>query len=196
MSDKIKTKNNLKYLPWSVAWAEVKKVDPDATFRIIPQVMDDGGNTRFWHDDGKSGWVEVGVTVNGLETIEVLAIMDMRNKAIQADAITAVEANKSLKRCLTKACALHGLGIYIYSGEEIPEEIAKVSELQNDVMALVQKKCSQSDNARKKVAELCKEAEKKDNPQLDDDLITGDPRNIGSVEILEDLKRRIMAVRK
>ena len=59
LSNKIKTKNGLSYLPWSTAWAEVMKVYPDSTFRVIPQIVDTIGNDRFWHDDGKTGWVQV-----------------------------------------------------------------------------------------------------------------------------------------
>ena len=196
VTSKIKTKNNLRYLPWCSAWAEVKKVDPNASFRIIKQVMDEGGNTRFWHDDGRTGWVEVGVTVNGNEIVEVLAIMDFKNKSMAANDITSVDANKSLKRCLVKAIAMHGLGLYIYEGEEVPEESSKVSELTEEVMNLVNKKCALSDKAKEKVKALCIEAEKKANPHMEEDLITGNPMNIDSSEILEDLKKKLLAVRK
>lgn len=196
VSSKIKTKNNLRYLPWCSAWAEVKKIDPDASFRIIHQIMDEGGNTRFWHDDGKTGWVEVGVTVNENEIVEVLAIMDFKNKSMPADQITSVDANKSLKRCLVKAIAMHGLGLYIYEGEEVPEESSKISELYDDIKNLVTKKCALSDKAKEKVRELCKDAEKKANPHMDDDLITGNYANIDSSDILEELKKKLLAVRK
>lgn len=196
LSSRLKTKGNLKYLSWPVAWAELKKVAPDANFRIIPQIIDEGGNKRFWHDDGKSGWLEVSVTAGGIEHTEVLPIMDMRNKAIPADQITSVEANKTYKRCLAKAIGLHGAGLLVWNGEDLPEETAKVNELQAEVMDLVKKKCGLSDKARTKVGALCKEAEKQANPHLDDDLISGNPMNIDSSEILEDLKKKIMAVRK
>ncbi len=196
LSSRLKTKGGLKYISWPVAWAEIKKVAPDVNFKIIPQIMDDGGNTRFWHDDGKSGWVEVCVTAGGIEHTEILPIMDMRNKAIPADQITSVEANKSYKRCLAKAVGLHGAGLLIWNGEDIPEETSKVNELQAAVMDLVQKRCAQSAKAKEKVAELCKEAEKKANPHLEDELISGNPMNIDSSEILEDLKKKLLAVRK
>lgn len=106
VSGKVKAKNGLKYLSWISAWAEVKKIDPNASFKIYPQIMDNDGNTRFWHDDGKTGWVEVGVTVNGNEVVEVLAIMDFKNKSMPADQITSVDANKAMKRCLVKAIAI------------------------------------------------------------------------------------------
>ena len=168
VSTKIKTKNGLSYLSWASAWAEVKKKYPDAMYKIYPQIIDDGGNTRYWHDDGKTGWVEVGVTVDGQEIVETLAIMDFKNKSIPADQITSVDANKSLKRCLVKACALHGLGLYIYEGEDLPEETSKTIELKEKIKGLAAKKVALSDKAKAKVAELCKAAEKQANPNLDD----------------------------
>ena len=196
VTDKIKEKNNLSYLPWAAAWSEVKKVYPDATFTIYKQVMDALGNTRFWHDDGKTGWVEVGVTIENLEVIENLAIMDFKNKSIPADLITSVDANKSLKRCLVKALAEHGLAIHIFMGEELPEEISRTIELQSEILDLVKKKVALSDKAKDKVAELCKAAEKEANPHFEDSEITGNPKNIDDADVLEKLKRQLLAVRK
>ena len=196
LTNKVKTKNNLTYLPWSSAWLEVKKRYPDANFRIIPQIMDDGGNKRFWHDDGKTGWVEVGVTINGNEIIETLAIMNFKNQSIAANDITSVDANKSIKRCLVKACAMHGLGLYIYEGEELPEELSKTLELQNEIKDVVNKKCALSEKAKNKVADLCKAAEKEAHPELSTEDVTGNPKNIDDVDILTNLKKQLSAVRK
>ena len=196
VSDKIKTKNNLSYISWASAWAEVKKKYPDAQYRVIPQKVDEFGNNKFWHDDGKSGWVEVGVTIGEQEIIEVLAIMDYKNKSIPSDQITSVDANKAVKRCLTKACALHGLALYIYEGEDIPEELSKTLELKSKIKAVVDKKVKLSEKAKEKVAELCKTAEKQDNPNLEDDLITGNYNNIENIDVLTDLHRKLLAVRK
>lgn len=196
VSNKIKTKNNLKYLSWASAWAEVKKVFPDATYKIYPQIMDEFRNTRFWHDDGRTGWVEVSVTINGIELIENLAIMDFKNKSIPADEITSVDANKSMKRCLVKACAMHGLGMYIYEGEEIPEESSRVIELHEEIDDLAKKKCQLSDKAKEQVSLLCKNAEKEADPGIPEDAITGNYKNIKDATILENLKKRLMAIRK
>lgn len=196
VSEKIKDKNGLTYLSWASAWAEVKKKFPDATYDIKPQIMDELRNERPWHDDGKTGWVEVGVTINGMEIVEVLAIMNYKNQAISVENITSVDANKAIKRCLVKACALHGLGLYIYEGEDLPEEATKTIELKEKVKALVTKKVALSDKAKEKVAELCKAAEKQANPDLDDELITGNYNNIEDVAILTNLEKQLMAVRK
>lgn len=195
VSDKIKEKNNLKYLSWAGAWTEVKKRYPDATYEIIPQILPDG-NTRFWHDDGKTGWVEVSVTINGLTHTEILAVMDFKNKSIPAENITSVDANKSVKRCLTKCLALHGLAAYIYLNEDLPEESSKIAELQERIGALAKKKAALSDKAKAAVADLCKAAEKEANPNLPDDAIRGDYNNINDSAILETLEKRLLAVRK
>lgn len=196
VSDKIKEKNGFKYLPWAAAWTEVKKLYPDATYKIYPKVLDDYNNTRFWHDDGTTGWVDVSVTIEGQELRETLAIMDFKNKSIPADKITSTDANKSIKRCLVKACALHGLGLFIYLGEELPEEMTKAIELKEKINKLVGAKVKLSDKAKEKVKELCVEAEQKANPDLDESLISGNYKNIDDVEILENLEKQLLAVRK
>lgn len=195
VSDKTKEKNGLKYLSWASAWVEVKKEFPNATFRVIPQRMDEHGNTRFWHDDGKTGWVEVSVTINGIELTENLAIMDYRNQAIPADKITSVDANKSMKRCLVKCLALHGLGAYIYEGEDIPEETSRANDLYKEIKELVDKKVKISDKTKEKVAEACKGAERAAFPDAEEDTITGNYKNISDVTILETLKKKLMAIR-
>jgi hypothetical protein len=114
---KIEKKNGLSYLSWAYAWAEVKKKHPDANYTVYENK--DGWN---YFTDGRTGWVKTGVTVNGIEHIEYLPIMDFRNKSIPVDNITSFDVNKSIQRSLTKACARHGLGLYIYAGEDLPED--------------------------------------------------------------------------
>lgn len=116
VNDKVEQKNGLSYLSWAYAWAEIKKRHPDAQYTIYE-------NAEGWNyfTDGKTCWVKTGVTVNGLEHIEYLPVMDMRNKSIQLDAVTSFDVNKAIQRSLTKACARHGLGLYVYAGEDLPE---------------------------------------------------------------------------
>lgn len=110
------TKNGLTYLSWAWAWAEVKKAYPEATYTIYENM--DGWN---YHTDGRTAWVKTGVTINGLEHIEYLPVMDYRNSSIPVEKITSFDVNKAIQRSLTKACARHGLGLYIYAGEDLPE---------------------------------------------------------------------------
>ncbi len=109
-------KNGLTYLSWAWAWAEVKKAYPDAQYTIYE--TPDG---CFYWTDGRTCWVKTGVTINGLEHIEYLPVMDYRNAAIQLEKVTSTDVNKAIQRSLTKACARHGLGLYIYAGEDLPE---------------------------------------------------------------------------
>ena len=122
-SDKVEKKGNLSYLSWAWAWAEVKKKFPDATYTIY----EDAGGC-FYHTDGRTCWVKTGVTVNGVEHIEYLPVMNNRNRSIPLEQVTSFDVNTSIQRSLTKACARHGLGLYIYAGEDLPEDERPTSE--------------------------------------------------------------------
>lgn len=116
VSDKIEKKNGLSYLSWAFAWGELKKRYPDSSYTIYE-------NAQGWnyHTDGKTAWVKTGVTVCGLEHIEYLPIMDYRNNSIPLEKITSFDVNKAIQRSLTKAVARHGLGLFVYAGEDLPE---------------------------------------------------------------------------
>lgn len=116
VQDKIEKKGNLSYLSWAYAWAEVKKLHPDAAYTIYENA--EGWN---YHTDGRTCWVKTGVTVNGIEHIEYLPVMDYKNNSIPLDKVTSFDVNKAIQRSLTKAVARHGLGLYIYAGEDLPE---------------------------------------------------------------------------
>ena len=117
VNDKTEKKNGLTYLSWAWAWGELKKMFPDSNYTVYENA--DGWN---YFTDGKTCWVKTGVTVNGIEHIEYLPVMDFRNKSIPADSVTSFDVNKAIQRSLTKAVARHGLGLYIYAGEDLPEE--------------------------------------------------------------------------
>ena len=116
VNGKTEKKNNLTYLSWAWAWAEVKKLFPEATYTIY-----EDANGLFYHTDGKTCWVKTGVTVNGIEHIEYLPVMDHKNQSIPLEKVTSFDVNKAIQRSLTKAVARHGLGLYIYAGEDLPE---------------------------------------------------------------------------
>lgn len=117
VNSKVEKKNGLSYLSWAWAWAEVKKLHPDANYKIY-----ENADGLFYHHDGKTAWVKTGVTINGIEHIEYLPVMDNRNRSIPVDSLTSFDVNKAIQRSLTKAVARHGLGLYIYAGEDLPEE--------------------------------------------------------------------------
>lgn len=107
-------KGNLTYLSWAWAWAEAIKADPAATFEVQ---MFDG---KPFVDINKTAMVFVTVTIFGKPMTCQLPVMDYKNKAILAPDAFAV--NTAIMRCMTKALSLHGLGLYIYAGEDLPEE--------------------------------------------------------------------------
>ena len=117
VNDHTEKKNGLTYLSWAWAWGEVKKRFPDAFYTIYENT--DGW---FYHTDGATCWVKTGVTINGLELIEYLPVMDFKNKSIPVGNVTSFDVNKAIQRSLTKAIARHGLGLYIYAGEDLPED--------------------------------------------------------------------------
>lgn len=116
-NDKTEKKNGLTYLAWAYAWGEVKKLFPDATYTIY-----ENAQGWFYHTDGNTCWVKTGVTINGIEHIEYLPVMDFKNRSIPIEQVTSFDVNKAIQRSLTKAVARHGLGLYIYAGEDLPDE--------------------------------------------------------------------------
>jgi hypothetical protein len=117
VNDKVEKKNGLTYLSWAWAWGVLKEQFPLATYTIYENK--DGWN---YFTDGRTAWVKTGVSVNGIEHIEYLPIMDFRNKSIPLDQVSSFDVNKAIQRSLTKAISRHGLGLYIYAGEDLPED--------------------------------------------------------------------------
>lgn len=120
VNDKTEKKNGLTYLSWAWAWGEVKKVYPDATYTIYENTLPSGYVVNYF-TDGHTSYVKTGVTIKGLEYIEELPVMDFRNKSILLENMTSFDVNKTIQRSLTKALARHGLGLYIYAGEDLPD---------------------------------------------------------------------------
>lgn len=125
VSEHVEKKNGLSYLSWAWAWNELKKRYPLSFYTVYE---DKDGNIYF--KDPVGAHVKTGVTIvweeeDGLhqhEAIEMLPCMDFKNKAIPSDVLDAMQINKTIQRSLTKAIARLGLGLYIYAGEDIPEE--------------------------------------------------------------------------
>ena len=106
-------KNNLTYLSWAWAWAEALKADANATYKV--EMFGD----KCFMDINGTAMVFVTVTMFAKPMTCQLPVMDYRNKAIPTPDAFAV--NTAIMRCMTKALALHGLGLYLYSGEDVPE---------------------------------------------------------------------------
>lgn len=159
VNEYVEQKNGLNYLSWAFAWAEFKKVYPDATYCIAK----DGKGHCYFGDENIGYMVYTSVTAGGLTYEMWLPVMDGANKAMKlepytyevknpkfkyaklnstdnkyydsygkeqseyiiktCDALTMFDVNKTIMRCLVKNLAMFGLGLYIYSGEDLPEDI-------------------------------------------------------------------------
>jgi len=107
-------KGQLTYLSWAHAWAEACKVcEPVRTVYKAE-------NGCIYHTDGKTCWVEVGVKIGDIEHIDFLPVMDFKNKSVPVSNISSMDVNKAIQRSTTKALALHGLGLSVYAGEDLP----------------------------------------------------------------------------
>ena len=122
VNDHTEKKNGLTYLSWAWAWQEALKADPTATFEVKTFAHDQYTEMPYMNVNG-TGLVWVTVTLFGQPRTCMLPVMDYKNKPILNPDAFAV--NTAIMRCMTKALALHGLGLYIYSGDDLPEEESK-----------------------------------------------------------------------
>ena len=119
----------------------MKKRFPEANYKVYET---ESGCIYF--TDGKTCWVKTGVEIAGLEHIEYLPIMDYKNKSISLENVTSFDVNKSVQRSLTKALARHGLGLYLYAGEDLPEiEVEKISAKDAKILQNVVKNFDEPD---------------------------------------------------
>lgn len=114
VSKHVEKKGRFSYLSWSWAVDQLLKKYPDATWQVVrfdglPYMKTEVGY-----------FVEVEVTVNNITRSQIHPVLDNYNKPIAKP--TSFQINTSIQRCLAKAIALHGLGLYIYSGEDIPHD--------------------------------------------------------------------------
>lgn len=134
VSNHIEKKNNLSYLSWAWAWQEFKKLYPDSIYTVY-----ENHDGWLYFTDGKTCWVKTGVTlVDGdyqLEHVECLPVMDFKNQSIPKERVTSMDVNKAIQRSLTKAIARHGVGLYIYAGEDLPEEPEEVKIAREEQVA-------------------------------------------------------------
>lgn len=114
VNDHTEKKNGLTYLSWAWAWAEVLKVDSEATWTVHEY-----NGLPFMRLPDESAIVKTTVVIKGVSRDCLLPVMDHRNKAIKNPDAFAV--NTAIMRCMTKAISMHGLGLYIYAGEDIPQ---------------------------------------------------------------------------
>ena len=115
VNGKTEKKGNLTYLSWAWAWAEFKKLYPEATYKV------DQFNGLFCTGNEKLGYMVRTEVTAGEQTYEMwLPVMDARNKTMLNPMM--FDINKTIMRCLTKNLAMFGLGLYLYAGEDLPED--------------------------------------------------------------------------
>ena len=121
VNDKTEKKNGMTYLSWAWAWTEVLKADPKATWKV--ELWSDGtgiGQTVLMQI-GQTAMVWVTTTIFGKSITSQLPVLDYKNKPIVNPDAMAV--NTAIMRCLVKSIAFHGLGLYIYAGDGVPEDM-------------------------------------------------------------------------
>jgi hypothetical protein len=95
----------------------LKQVYPTAS----REVYEDPQTGWNYFTDGRSAWVKVGILIEDIECIDYLPIMDFRNNAIAIEKVTSTDVNKTIQRSTAKAIAMHGLGLALWTGEDVPE---------------------------------------------------------------------------
>lgn len=162
ISSKVKSKNGSKYLPWSDAWAYVKSIYPKATYEVL---TDDRTGNNYFTDD-RTCWVETKVTIEDEVQVESLPVMNHKNQAIALDDVDSCAVNKAQKRCLVKCLALFGLGLSLWTGEELSDAAkatkkekdkeskktaALLKKAQDDLLAVMKEKAGKSDKTKEAV---------------------------------------------
>lgn len=154
VNDKTEKKNGLTYLSWAWAWSVLKEKFPTATSTVYE--TQDGLN---YFTDGRTAFVKVGVKIYEVEHIDYMAVMDFRNKSIPLEQITSFDVNKAIQRSKTKAISLHGLGGYIYQGEDLPEDSTPNTEYKASQMVVKDKDEKVRENTVLQLTELFEQLE-------------------------------------
>lgn len=165
-------KTNLTYLSWAWAWAEVKKRYPAASYTIVK----DEKGLPYFADERCGIMVYTTVTIDGVTHEMWLPVMDGANNAMRFEpytiktrfgdknvaAATMFDVNKTVMRCLTKNLAMFGLGLYIYAGEDLPEDQEEKPQTVNraQIPATVTKSSTVPQAKPKTANELLKDAMK------------------------------------
>ena len=118
ISEHMEKKGQFNYLSWAHAVRELLKVCPTATWEVHLFDRGDGTKQPFMSDD-TGCYVQVSVDVDSVIRTQIHPVLDNRNQTIKTP--NAFQVNTSIQRCLAKAIALHGLGLYLFAGEDLPE---------------------------------------------------------------------------
>ena len=137
VNDHVEKKQGLSYLAWSYAHQELMKIDPNYEMKIHEYPHPEVANEQYFvpylaSPEGYS--VTVSITLKGLTKTETLPVLDFKNKSVPYKQADMFQINKTYKRAFVKAAALHGIGLYIYHGEDAPDESENLrQELMNEI---------------------------------------------------------------
>jgi hypothetical protein len=112
-------KGKFDYMSWATAWSMVKEQYPDAQRKVYES---EHTGLNFF-TDGKTAYVKVGITINGMEHIDYLPVMDYRNNSIAIEKVSSMDVNTAIQRSTAKAIAMHGLGLSLWIGEDIAQVV-------------------------------------------------------------------------
>ena len=147
VNDHVEKKQGLSYLAWSYAHQELMKIDPNYEMKIHEYPHPEVDNEQYFvpylaSPEGYS--VTVSITLKGLTKTETLPVLDFKNKSVPYKQADMFQINKTYKRAFVKAAALHGIGLYIYHGEEVPSasdnDITELEEKINQFVTISQEK--------------------------------------------------------
>jgi hypothetical protein len=115
IKSKVEKKGSQSYISWSNAWGLVKEKFPTLQ-RIVYEDPQTGLN---YFTDHKTAYVKVGIIIDGLEHIDYLPVMNYKNASIKIEDVTSFDVTKTIQRSMVKAIAMHGLGLQMWSGEDL-----------------------------------------------------------------------------
>lgn len=119
IKSKVEKKGNQNYISWSNAWGLAKEKFP--TIQRI--VYEDSLTGLNYFTDHKTAYVKVGIVIDGLEHIDYLPVMSYNNKSVKIEDVTSFEVTKTIQRSTVKALAMHGLGLQMWSGEDLIDTV-------------------------------------------------------------------------
>lgn len=124
VNEHVEKKGKFSYLSWAYAVDVLRKADPTAKWEVMRF------NGMPFMTTPLGYFVEVAVTVQDITLSQIHPVLDNNNRPIAQP--TSFQINTSIQRCLVKAIALHGLGLYIYAGEDLPDTGEPADEQQKE----------------------------------------------------------------
>jgi ribosomal protein L31 len=121
VKEKVERKGNFDYLSWANAWHMLKTIHPKAQ-RVVYESVQTELN---YFSDGSTAYVKVGIIIDDIEHIDYLPVMDYRNNSIPLEKVTSMDVNTAIQRSTAKAIAMHGLGLSLWTGEDVPQMVTK-----------------------------------------------------------------------